>query len=96
MNRHPMAWQAPTKGYDLVDGKLVRAPHPLENPDITDAEIEQLLGTMLEVTFQQEILAEFTEHEGQVFRFIKDNLWKGDGIELHATSTACAWASIGG
>ena len=51
-------------------------------PDITDAEIEQLLSTMLEVTFQQEILAEFTEHEGQVFRFIEDNLWRRPGERI--------------
>jgi hypothetical protein len=70
------AWRAPTKGYSLVDGQLVRCPHPLENPEISDAEIEQILGTMLEVTFQQEILAEFTEHEGAVFRFINENLHK--------------------
>ena len=69
------AWRAPTKGFRTVNGTLERTVHPLENPDISDAEIHQLFGTMLEVTFQQEILAEFTEHEGQVFRNIRPNLY---------------------
>lgn len=63
-----IAWRAPTKGYRIDDGLLIREPHPLENPDISNAEIEQLFGTMLEVQFRQEILAEFTEAQGQVFR----------------------------
>ena len=83
------AWRAPTKGYDLIDGALVRAPHPLENPDVSDDEIKQLLSTMLHVTFQQEIMAEFTEHEGQVFRDIEQSLWQGDGIEPHLKHRLC-------
>ena len=76
------SWRAPTKGYVLEAGQLVRRPHPLENPEISEAEIQQILGTMLEVQFQQEILAEFTEHEGQVFRFINENVCSNSTLDL--------------
>jgi hypothetical protein len=75
------AWRAPTRGYRIQGGDLIREPHPLENPEISEAEIRQLFGTMLQVQFQQEILAEFTEHEGQVFRFIQENLYTQTGGE---------------
>jgi len=63
-------WQVPTKGCDIVNGLLVRNPHPLENPDIKFSEIEQLFATTPIDIFRQEILAEFIEGEGQVFRNI--------------------------
>lgn len=65
-----MCWQVPTKGCEIVDGKLVRKSHPLENPDIMFMEIEQLYATTPLDIFKQEILAEFIEGEGQVFRNI--------------------------
>lgn len=64
------AWQAPTVGCEVVDGRLVRKPHPLENPDIPFAEIERIFATTPIDTFRQEILAEFLENEGAVFRNI--------------------------
>lgn len=64
------AWQVPTVGCVIVDGRLVRKPHPLENPNISFEEIENLFATMPERTFRQEILAEFIEGEGAVFRNI--------------------------
>jgi hypothetical protein len=65
-----VCWQVPTKGCVIEDGQLVRKPHPLENPDIPFSEIEQLYATTPIDIFKQEILAEFIEGEGQVFRNI--------------------------
>jgi hypothetical protein len=55
----------------IENGKLLRRPHPLENPFIPFEEIEQLYRTLPERTFRQEILAEFLEAEGSVFRNIQ-------------------------
>ena len=56
----------------MVDGKLVRRPHPLENPEIAFSEIEQLWRTTPERIFEQEILAAFVEDSGGVFRGVMD------------------------
>lgn len=64
------SWQAPTVGCRIENGELIRAPHPLENPFVEFAEIKNLWLTMPERTFRQEILAEFIEGEGAVFRNI--------------------------
>ena len=63
-----MAWQVPTLGVAVRDGRLVRQTPPLENPDIPFAEIERLYATMSERVFLQEILAQFVEEGGGVFR----------------------------
>ena len=63
-------WQVPTVGCEIVDGQLIRKPHPLENPDIKFSEIEQLYATTPMDIFRQEIMAEFIEGEGVVFRNI--------------------------
>jgi hypothetical protein len=88
-----IAWRAPTKGYRIEKGQLVRVPHPLENPDISADEIEHLFTTMPEATFRQEILGEFTEHEGQVFRNILANLYvpNGDVHEGHRRIMGLDW-----
>jgi len=65
-----MAWQIPTVGCEIVDNRLVRKVHPLENPEIPFAEIEHLFQTLPRRTFRQEVLAEFLEGEGAVFRNI--------------------------
>ncbi len=64
------AWQVPTVGCAIRDGQLVRIPHPMENPYVPFAEIEHLWATTPERVFRQEILAEFIEGEGAVFRNI--------------------------
>jgi len=64
-------WQIPTKGCKVQGNALVRKPHPLENPEVPWAEIEHLFATLPVRTFRQEILAEFLEGEGAVFRNIK-------------------------
>ena len=63
-----MAWQVPTLGVAVVDGKLERRPHPLENPHIPYAEIERMHQTLSEMIFSQEILAQFIDLQGGVFR----------------------------
>ncbi len=65
-----MSWQIPTLGCEVVDGKLVRAPHPYENPDFPWSELVREYGSIPERTFQQEYLAQFLEGEGAVFRNI--------------------------
>jgi hypothetical protein len=64
------AFQAPTLGCAVVDGQLVRQPHPLENPNIPFDELVNLWQTMPAQSFRQEILAEFLESEGAVFHNI--------------------------
>lgn len=65
-----ISWQIPTLGCEIVDGQLIRKPHPMENPDVQFDELVQMFGTTPIDVFRQEILAEFVEHEGAVFRNI--------------------------
>lgn len=65
-------WQVPTLGVAVQGRQLVRRPHPLENPNIAFSEIEQLWHTTPQRIFEQEILAEFTEEGGGVFRRIME------------------------
>lgn len=67
-----MCWQAPTLGVKVENGQLVRAPHPLENPNIKFDEMFKLWQTTPEDTFKQEYLAEFISDSGAVFRFINE------------------------
>lgn len=62
-----MAWSAPTFGVEITEEGLRRVPHPLENPHIPFAEMEQLYRTLPERIFRQEILAEFQTDHGSVF-----------------------------
>ena len=66
-----IAWQAPSLGVEIVEGKLIRKPHPLENPEIEYGEIASLFASMPERAFRQEILAEFVEDGGGVFRNVR-------------------------
>lgn len=67
-----MAWQVPTVGARIDDtGKLVREPHALENPYIPFSELERMYKDMTERGFRQEILAEFMEETGGVFRNVR-------------------------
>ena len=65
-----MSWQVPTLGCEIVDNKLVRNPNPLENPSIPWKEINHLFQTLPIDIFRQEILAQFIEGQGVVFRNI--------------------------
>ncbi len=63
-----MCWQAPTLGARISEYRLERAPHPLENPSIAFSEIFAMYASMGERSFRQEILGEFLETGGGVFR----------------------------
>lgn len=65
-----VAFHAPTLGARILpnNGGLERVPHPLENPDIPWHEIVALHQSSSERSFRQEILAEFIEDGGEVFR----------------------------
>lgn len=63
--------QAPTLGVEIVDGALIRKPHPLENVNIAFTEIENIYRTMPERSFRQEILGEFIDDGGGVFRGVQ-------------------------
>lgn len=60
-------WQVPTLGAHISGGTLTRAPHPLENPNITWDELVSMAATMHEMSFRQEVLAETVAREGRVF-----------------------------
>lgn len=62
-----MAWQIPAS-CDIVDGHLIALRRPLENPDIPFAELQDMFSRMPERIFRQEILAEFLDDAGGVFR----------------------------
>ena len=66
-----ISWQVPTLGCAIEDGQLVRRPHPLENPHIPFEEIQRIWQTTPIQVFQQEILAEFVEDAGGVFRGVR-------------------------
>lgn len=69
---HAMAFQIPTLGCRITQTGLVREPHPMENPDIKFEEILDLYQNHSELVFRQEILAEFIEDAGGVFRGVLD------------------------
>lgn len=74
------AWQAPTLGARIVPGEgLVRAPHPLENPNIPFTELLDMWGTTPERSFRQEVLAEWAENVGGVFRNVRSHINDGAG-----------------
>jgi hypothetical protein len=91
------SWQIPTVGCEIVeDGqRLERRPHPLENPAIPFAEIERLFQTISQRSFRQEVLAQFLEDVGAVFRNIATNLYPGgdtpDAHEGHSLVMGVDW-----
>jgi len=64
-------WQAPSLGCRIENGVLIREPHILENPDLPFEELQNIYHTSTERVFRQEILAEFMESAGGVFRNIQ-------------------------
>jgi len=65
------AWQVPTLGVRIEDDRLVREPHPLENPDFAFAEAVRMFQSMPRRSFEQEFLAQFIEDAGLVFRGVR-------------------------
>ena len=70
------SWQVPTLGVKVQNNRLVREPHPLENPEIAFNEIERIWQRTPQRVFEQEILAQFIDDAGGVFR----------GVTLAATA----------
>lgn len=64
-------WQAPTLGVAVQGGKLIRQPHPMENPDFPFAEAVRMWQTMPAKTFEQEFMAAFVDDAGLVFRNVR-------------------------
>lgn len=60
-------FHAPSLGVEIEDGKLVRKPHPFENPHIPFSEVQEMYRTMPERMFRQEIMAEYISDAGNVF-----------------------------
>ena len=67
-----MAWQVPTLGVRITDRGLVREPNPYENPDIPFSEIEKLFYSQPRQIFEQEVLAQFVDLSGGVFRRVQE------------------------
>lgn len=66
-----ISWQIPTLGCLITDNGLIRQPHLLENPDIPFSEIESIYNTVPLRVFEAEILSQFLEGQGAVFRNIQ-------------------------
>jgi hypothetical protein len=64
-------WQVPTLGVKIVEGRLTREPHALENPDFPFVEAERMYQSLPQRTFEQEFLAQFIEDAGLVFRGVR-------------------------
>jgi hypothetical protein len=62
------AWQIPALGVEVVGDKLVRKPHPLENPFYPFSGALDMFDTLPREIFNQEFLAQIIEGEGLVFR----------------------------
>jgi hypothetical protein len=71
------AFQIPSLGVDIVEGKLIRKPHPWENPNIPFSEMLNIFENTPERTFRQEYMAEFMDDAGGVFRRVQDAVMPG-------------------
>lgn len=62
-------WRIPTLGARIESGRLVREPHPYENPTISFPELKRIFedGSTPEQVFRQEYLAEFLADNAGVF-----------------------------
>lgn len=67
-----VAWQAPTRGLVRGPDGWEHDPHPLENEDIPVADVLRMVASMPERTVRQEILAEFLDDTGGVFRYVAE------------------------
>lgn len=64
-------FHAPTLGAVVTPDGLTRRPHALENPNIPFSEIVDIWRTTPDRVFRQEILAEFVDDGGGVFRGVR-------------------------
>jgi len=67
-----ISFQIPTLGVEISNHELIRAPHPLENPDFPFAEAIQMYKTMPSRTFEQEFMAIFSQDAGGVFLGVQE------------------------
>jgi Terminase RNaseH-like domain len=91
------SWQAPTLGVRRTEAGLERAPHPLENPHIALEEITELWRMMPERTFEQEVLAQFIEADGAVFRKVREAATatpQAAALDGHRYCVGVDWAKI--
>lgn len=91
------SWQAPTLGVRRTEAGLERAPHPLENPHIALDEITELWRMMPERTFEQEVLAQFIEADGAVFRKVREAATatpQAAALDGHRYCVGVDWAKI--
>lgn len=92
-----IAWQAPTLGVTITEHGLIRSPHPLENPCIPFAELQQMFETMPRQIFEQEIMAAFVENTGAVFRGIREAVTataQHAAQSDHAYVIGCDWGKL--
>ena len=87
-------WQAPTLGVAIVDSKLVRRPHPMENSSFPFAEAERMFESLPAKTFEQEFLAAFVDDAGLVFRGVRgvSTLQPGTPEKDHSYIMGVDWA----
>ena len=67
-----VSYQIPTLGCNIVDGKLIRKPHPLENPNFSFKELTRFFVANAEQDFRQEFMAEFAEQTNPIFRNVRE------------------------
>jgi hypothetical protein len=87
-------WQAPTLGVAIVDGKLVRSQHPMENPSFPFSEAVRMFQSLPSKTFEQEFLAAFVDDAGLVFRGVRgvSTLQPGTPDLAHSYIMGVDWA----
>jgi len=76
------SWQIPTKGCEIINGELIRKPHPFENPHIEWKEVVEAFHNLPMDIFRQEWMAAFLEGEGIVFRNITACLHAPDPADM--------------
>ena len=92
------SWNCPTLGAKITPEGLIRAPHPLENPEFSFRELQRLFRTMPERVFREHYLAEFVSDLGGVFRKVRGavdgRVYQEGAIEGHSYIIGVDWARI--
>lgn len=88
-------WQAYTRGQDAMDTEWRSWQMPTSaNPHIPAAEIEAMRATMPERVYRQEILAEFLDDAGGVFRGVRESATAAPQAQAtpgHGYVIGCDW-----
>jgi len=72
-----IAFQIPSLGAEIVEGELVRKPHPYENPNLQWEDLLWEFQSSPERAFRQEYLAEFIADAGAVFNNVSEAIMRG-------------------